>query len=101
MGLKQGDRVKVSSKVGSLVVPVRFSQGVHPRVVVMAEGLGHTELGTIARAKQEKSSDPDTSLLWWGKEGNGVNPHVLVRADFDPVGGGIAWNDTRVTLSKV
>lgn len=101
MGFKRGDRVKVSSKVGSLVVPVRFSQGVHPRVVVLAEGLGHTELGTIARAKQEKSSDPDTSFLWWGKEGNGVNPHTLIRADFDPVGGGIAWNDTKVTLTKI
>lgn len=101
MDLHPGDRVKVSSRVGSLVVPVRFSQGIHPRVVVIAEGVGHSELGTIARAKKEKSSDPDTSLLWWGKEGNGVNPHVLVQADFDPVGGGIAWNDTRVTLTKI
>ena len=100
-GLHSGDRVKVSSKVGSLVVPVRFSQGIHPRAVVMAEGLGHSEWGTIARAKKEKSSDPDTDLLWWGKEGNGVNPHVLVQADFDPVGAGIAWNDTQVTLTKI
>jgi anaerobic selenocysteine-containing dehydrogenase len=101
MGLHPGDRVKVSSKAGSLVVPVHFSQGIHPRVVVMAEGLGHSEWGTIARAKKEKTSDPDTNLLWWGKEGNGVNPHVLVQADFDTVGGGIAWNDTKVTLTKI
>ena len=100
-GLHDGDRVKVASKAGSLAVRVRFSQGIHPRVVALTEGLGHWELGRIARAKQEKSSDLDTSLLWWGKEGNGVNPNTVIPADFDPVAGGVAWNDTKVTLTKI
>ncbi|MDI6754316.1 MAG: molybdopterin-dependent oxidoreductase [Thermodesulfobacteriota bacterium] len=100
-GIRDGDRVNISSKAGSLTVRVRFSQGVHPRVVTLTEGLGHWELGKIARAKKEKSSDFDTQLLWWEKQGNGVNPSALIAADFDPLAGGIAWNDTRVTLTKI
>lgn len=100
-GIREGDRVKVSSATGSLIVRVRLSNGVHPRVVTLTEGLGHSQLGKFARAKKEKSSDPDTSLIWWGEEGNGVNPHALIPADFDPAGSGIAWNDTKVTLTKV
>ncbi len=89
-GIREGDRVKVSSATGSLITRVRFSHGVHPRVVTLTEGLGHSQLGKFARAKKEKSSDSDTNLLWWKEEGNGVNPNALIQADFDPVGGGTA-----------
>jgi anaerobic selenocysteine-containing dehydrogenase len=100
-GIREGDRVKVSSATGSLIARVRLSHGVHPRVVTLTEGLGHSQLGKFARAKKEKSSDFDTSLLWWSEEGNGVNSNGLVTADFEPAGGGLAWNDTKVTLQKV
>jgi len=101
MGLHEGARVKISSAVGSLIVRVRLTQAIHPRVVTLAEGLGHGGFGGIARAKKVKSSDPDTKLLWWDEEGNGVNPNGVIRADFDPVAGGLAWNDTKITLTKV
>ena len=100
-GFHDGDRVKVSSRAGNLTVRVRFSQGIHPRVVALTEGLGHWEWGRMARAKPEKTNDPDTRLLWWGKDGNGVNANGIIPADFDPVAGGLAWNDTRVTLTKI
>ncbi|MCX5908033.1 MAG: molybdopterin-dependent oxidoreductase [Deltaproteobacteria bacterium] len=101
LNLKDGDRVKVTTKAGSLIARVRLSQGIHPRVVTLTEGLGHSALGNIARAKKVKSSDFDTELLWWEEVGNGVNPSGLIPAEFDPVAGGVAWNDTRVTLTKV
>jgi anaerobic selenocysteine-containing dehydrogenase len=101
MGLREGDRVKISSAVGSLTVRVRLTHAIHPRVVTLAGGLGHGGFGGIAQAKKAKSSDPDTKLLWWNEEGNGVNPCVVIRADFDPVAGGLAWNDTKITLTKV
>jgi thiosulfate reductase/polysulfide reductase chain A len=101
MGLKNGDRVKITSPAGSLTVPVRLTHGVHPKVVALPEGLGHWELGKIARAKKYKSSDFDTQELWWEQEGNGVNPHTVITAQFDPAAGGAAWNDTVVTLTKV
>ena len=100
-GIREGDRVKVSSATGSLIARVRLSQGVHPRVVTLTEGLGHSQLGKFARAKKEKSSDSDTLLIWWDQEGNGVNPNELIAADFESAGAGIAWNDTKVILQKV
>ncbi len=93
--------MKVSSATGTVAVRVRFSQGVHPRVVTLTEGLGHTQLGKFARAKKEKSSDFDTGEIWWNEDGNGVNSNAVVTADFEPAGGGLAWNDTKVTLQKV
>lgn len=101
LGLQNGDRVEVSSRVGKLIVRVRFSQGIHPQVVALTEGLGHWELGRIARAKKEKTDDFDTNLLWWEKQGNGVNPNKVIAPDFDPVGRGEGWNDTKITLTKI
>jgi anaerobic selenocysteine-containing dehydrogenase len=101
LGLRNGERVKVSSAVGSFVVKIRFSQGVHPQIVALTEGLGHWALGHIAQAKKVKTNDFDTDLLWWEKEGNGVNPNKIIPLNFDPVGGGVGWNDTKVTLTKI
>jgi anaerobic selenocysteine-containing dehydrogenase len=99
-GIREGDTVKVASKAGTLTVKVRLSQGVHPRAATLAEGLGHSELGKIARAKAAKTADLDSGLVWWEKEGNGVNPLAVVPLDLDPVAGGPAWNDTRITITK-
>lgn len=100
LGLRTGDRVKVASKTGSVVVPVRLTQGLHPHVVALTEGLGHWEMGKIAKGKKAKSSDFDTDLLWWEGDGNGVNSNAVVSATLDPVAGGVGWNDTVVTLTK-
>ncbi|KPK93753.1 MAG: hypothetical protein AMJ94_02485, partial [Deltaproteobacteria bacterium SM23_61] len=75
--------------------------GIHPKVVALPEGLGHWELGKIARAKRYRSSDFDTHELWWEEQGNGVHPNRVIPAQFDPAGGGAARNDTVVTLTKV
>ena len=79
-GIREGDPVKITSKAGTLTAKVRLSQGVHPRVATLAEGLGHSELGKIARAKAAKTADLDSSLVWWEKEGNGVNPQAVIPA---------------------
>jgi anaerobic selenocysteine-containing dehydrogenase len=101
MGLKNGDRVKITSSAGSLTVPVRMTHGIHPKVVALPEGLGHTALGKIARAIKHKSSDFDTHELWWEQEGNGANPNSVIPPHLDPFAGGTAWNDAVVTLVKV
>jgi thiosulfate reductase/polysulfide reductase chain A len=100
-GLQDGDRVKISSTAGQVTAKVRFSQGIHPRVVSLTEGLGHSQFGKFALAKKEKSSDFDTGEIWWDQEGNGINSNTIVTADFETAGGGICWNDTKVTLKKV
>jgi anaerobic selenocysteine-containing dehydrogenase len=99
-GIREGDRIKITSKAGTVTAKVRFSQGVHPGSITMAEGLGHTELGKIAKGKAAKTADLDTNLVWWEKEGNGVNPHGVIPLELDPIAGGQAWNDTKVTVTK-
>ncbi|NWF53527.1 MAG: molybdopterin-dependent oxidoreductase [Syntrophaceae bacterium] len=101
LGLKNGDRVKINSSAGSLTVPVRLTHGLHPKVVALPEGLGHWELGKIARAKKYRSNDFDTNELWWEQEGNGAHTNTVVPAQFDPAGGGAAWNDAVVTIEKI
>ncbi|HSR13925.1 MAG TPA: molybdopterin-dependent oxidoreductase, partial [Thermodesulfobacteriota bacterium] len=56
MGFRNGQKVKVASAAGSVVVPLRFSQGIHPQVVALTEGLGHSGFGSVARAVKAKSS---------------------------------------------
>jgi anaerobic selenocysteine-containing dehydrogenase len=98
--IEEGDRVKVSTKVGSFVSDARLTFGIHPRVVAIERNLGHWGYGHIARAKKFKSRDPNTKLVWWEKEGNGISPNSIISGSSDPIGGGEAWNDTLVTISK-
>jgi len=96
----EGDRVKISTRIGSFVTDARLTFGIHPRVIGIERNLGHWGYGHIARAKKFKSKDPNTKLVWWEKEGNGISPNMIISGDSDPIGGGEAWNDTLVTISK-
>jgi anaerobic selenocysteine-containing dehydrogenase len=101
LGINDGDRVRVVSSLGSLEAKVVVVQGVYPDVVAMAKGFGHQGYGHIAKAEKYTSSDPDTELLWWEREGNGVNPQAIIPLTVDSIGGGQAWMDTKVRLEKI
>ena len=96
----EGDRIKISTRIGSFVTDARLTFGIHPRVIAIERNLGHWGVGHIARAKRFKSKDPNTNLVWWEKEGNGISPNPVVSGNSDPIGGGEAWNDTLVIVSK-
>lgn len=100
MGIKDGDRVRVTSPAGSLTVRVLTTRRIHPESVALAEGLGHTAVGNVARARRFKSQDRDTRLIWWEKTGSGVNPMEIVQRVSDPIGGGQGSKDTRVQIEK-
>lgn len=97
-GLNKGDAVRLISSLGSREVRVRTTHAIHPRVVAVSGGLGHTGLGSVARAEKSETDDPDTRLVWW--EENGVNPNEIIALRFDPIGGGQAWMDTKVTIAR-
>lgn len=101
LGVKSGDKIKIISDSGSLITNVFLTQGINPKVVAISGGCGHWQYGRIAQAKRFKSSDDDTNLLWWEKEGNGVNPNNLIPETIDPKAPGQAWNDTKVTIIKI
>jgi anaerobic selenocysteine-containing dehydrogenase len=99
--IEEGDRIKISTRTGSIVMNTRLTFGIHPRVIAIERNLGHWGYGHIARAKRFKSKDPNTNLVWWEKEGNGISPNPIISGNSDPIGGGEAWNDTLVIISKV
>jgi len=101
LGINNGDMVRITSSLGSIDTKVVIVQGIHPDVVAMAKDFGHQGYGHIARAEKYTSNDPDTRLLWWGGEGNGVHPNTIIPLKTDPIGRGQAWMDTRVRLEKI
>jgi len=101
LGIRNGDEVRVTSSVGTLTVRVLTTSRIHPESLALAEGLGHKAVGSVARAKRFKSPDQDTLLIWWEKEGNGVNPFEIIERKTDPIGGGQGLKDTLVHLEKI
>lgn len=100
-GIKDGDRVKITSDVWAVEVTVFVTPGVRKGVVCLAMGLGHWATGRIARAIKYESDDPDTALLWWHDDGAGINAERLVPLALDPAGGGVAYNCGVVGVSKL
>lgn len=101
LGIKNGDRMRVISKVGSLTAMALTTSRIHPESVALAEGLGHTAVGNVARSRRFKSKDKDTALIWWSQKGNGVNPMEIIETQHDPVGGGLGLKDTVVRIEKI
>lgn len=101
LGIRSGDRIRITSRVGEIVTRVFLTEGIHPKTVAIAQGCGHWEWGRFARAEKGRGHDADRRLIWWGKIGNGVHPNPIIPVATDPSGGGQAWHDTRVTISKV
>jgi thiosulfate reductase/polysulfide reductase chain A len=100
LGLKNGAKVRVISSAGVLNVRLLVTERIHPDSVAIAEGLGHSAFGNVARARRFASKDPDTRLVWWEKQGNGVNPKIILQrnAGLDPFSFGL--KDTVVRIEK-
>ncbi len=127
LGIKDGDKVRVvrTARTGQGITPVDDSQlnpriralestaflteGIHPRVVAMANGVGHSGYGRIAQGEKinddevpRELKNPNTELIWWKEKGGiGTNPKSIVPVMTDPVGGGQAWDDIIVTVGKI
>lgn len=101
LGIKNGDRIRVISKKGSLFARAIATSRIHPESVALAEGLGHTAVGNVARSRKFKSQDRDTSFIWWAQQGNGVNPMEIIEMQYDPRGRGLGLKDTVVRIEKI
>lgn len=101
LGIKNGDRVRVDSPAGAIITRVLTTSRIHPDSVALAEGLGHTAVGNVAKARRFKSKDQDTNLIWWSKKGSGVNPKEVIERREDSVGRGLGLKDTVVRIKKI
>jgi len=81
MKIKDGDLLWVESSFKKIMARARVSEGVHPGVVCMARGQGHTAYGR------------------WSK-GIGVNPQDIMGVDYDRLSGQAAFSNTRIKVYK-
>jgi anaerobic selenocysteine-containing dehydrogenase len=79
--LRDGQAVWVESPFRKIKAKVKFSEGVHPSVVAIPSGQGHTSYGK------------------WQK-GIGVNPNEIIGVDYDTLSGQAAFFNTRVKVYK-
>lgn len=100
LGIRRGDRVTLTSEVGSIETKAWLTQAINPEVIAIGMGVGRWASSRIAQSKAFKSNEPNTEHLWWEKQGAGVHPYPLIPVASDPVGGGPSWLATRVIISK-
>ena len=80
LGIAHGDVVEVRSDAGQIRARAYVSEGIHPDVVAVAAGQGHTAFGRYA-------------------QGRGVNPYSLLERAQDA--DGALMQGTRVTVRRV
>lgn len=84
LGLADGGHARVTSRVGSVDVPVEVTDGVRPGVVSLPHGWGHGQAGTSMRVAAERA---------------GVNSNVLTDHEaIDPLSGTSVLNGIPVEV---
>ena len=81
LNLRDRDEVWIESPFGKIRTRVKVSEGVHPGMVCVPCGQGHTSYGK------------------WQK-GIGCNPNDVIGVDFDVLSGQSAFFNTRVKIYK-
>ncbi|MDH3975559.1 MAG: molybdopterin-dependent oxidoreductase [Deltaproteobacteria bacterium] len=103
-GIKTGDLVRVTSKIGYMVTKAYVTEGINPKVVAISHSFGHKEYGRLASMKLKQkpqwsqSDDPDYKQVFW--KDNGVHLNDIVPVSTDPIGGSQGWFDTVVSVEK-
>ena len=87
LNLKEGQRVRLSSRVGSVEVEVEASEDVMPGVVSLPHGWGHDRKGIRAAVASAHS----------GVSANDLTDHLFL----DAVSGNAAFNGVRVELHAI
>ena len=121
-GLRSGDLVRVSTKIGHFVVKAWVTEGIRPGVVACSHHMGrwrlheHGQRQLMAAVALERagagralrrrngvapyaSSDPDTLRIWWTDVG--VHQNLTFPVHPDPVSGQHCWHQAvRVTRAE-
>lgn len=81
LGIGEGDVVTVENEYGQGTVRARLTRRIHPDVVGLLHGFGHTGLGPVARGK-------------------GLNDALFIPGKADPISGQAAHKDGAVRVRK-
>ncbi|NIP93318.1 MAG: molybdopterin dinucleotide-binding protein, partial [Akkermansiaceae bacterium] len=77
--IEEGDQVRVTSRIGSVVLPVALRDGIRRGSVRIAKGGGHSAWGRFAKGK-------------------GANVMELIPLELDPVSGAPVLQGVRVQI---
>ena len=100
-GIGNGDRIRVKSSTGELLIAARVSPTVIPGVVAISHHCGHWEYGRYASGNKSpggNDGDQDLDRIWWTS--NGAHPNWIIPNKPDPVNGQQCWMDTVVTVAR-
>lgn len=91
LGVQDGDTIKVTSEVASIIVKAKLWEGVRPGTVAKCYGQGHWAYGRVA-AKDYQTSEP-----------RGGSNNLLMPADYDRLSGSTVRNGgfTGVKIEKL
>ncbi len=101
LGIRDGDKIKVKSKIGEIVTKASVNEKIVPGVIAISFHLGREESGRYGSGKKSPMAndiDPDLKLMWW-KE-HGVHPNWIIPNSDDPINGQQCWMDTVVKVTK-
>jgi hypothetical protein len=88
LGIKEGNRIKLSSPTGEITCVARLWEGARPGTLAKCYGQGHWAYGRIASKK-------------FGRVPRGGNNNVIIPPDYDRLSGSTAFYSlTRVKITK-
>jgi anaerobic selenocysteine-containing dehydrogenase len=102
-GIMSGDRIKVSSDLGSITTTALVTEGIVPGIIAISNSMGRKHSGIYGSGKPSPISggaaaDPDADNMWWTK--HGTHPNAIIPNWSDPISGGQRWMDTVVRVTK-
>ncbi len=101
LGIKDGDKVKISSGIGQITLKANVTGQVVPGIVAVSHHCGHWEYGRYASGKaapHASGADPDLKLKWW--KDNGAHPNWVIPNKADPINGQMTWMDNVVKVTR-
>jgi anaerobic selenocysteine-containing dehydrogenase len=102
-GIKNGDKITVTSEIGKITTTAYVTEGIIPGVIAISHSLGREHSGIYGSGKKSPISggganDPDAKNMWWDK--HGTHPNKIIPNKSDPMSGGMRWFDTVVQVKR-
>jgi anaerobic selenocysteine-containing dehydrogenase len=102
-GIKDGDKIKVTSGIGSITTTAYVTEGIIPGVIAISHHFGRKFSGVYGSGKSNPgsvggSNDPDAKNMTW--KTHGVHPNAIIPNASDPISGTMRWMDTVVKVQK-
>jgi len=97
----------VGTATSSMTVKVQTHEGIHPKVIAISHHFGHWAYGRYASGESNPmlddpdyeshgENDVDKDEVWWDEFG--YRPNWIIPNAGDPIGGGLRFFDTVVTV---